>query len=338
MSTEASPRIATFRRYGAKLEITPLTLAEPKPKQLVIKVHSVSLNPIDFKRRDGATKLLIHDDFPAGICFDVAGFVEKVGSEVSEFKVGQRVCARSKHSGTLADFCIVDQDVTAHLPDNVSFVDAAALPLAGQTALQALRHGGLKEGDTIFISGGAGGVGSYALQLAKHVFKARKVVTSCSESKIEFCKSLGADECIDYHKSNPYKAPDEPYDMVFDTVGDARKMGGKMIKPGRSVVSVAALPEPGAFDRIGMSIPLPLRLVLHVASVREKWGASPGTYQYVFLKPTSQDLTELVGYLSSGTLRSCIDSEFDGIEKSNEAFDRIETGRAKGKVIINVRK
>jgi alcohol dehydrogenase len=329
-------KIVTFAKYGAPLEVTPLKLRELKPRQILIKVYASSLNPIDFKRKHGATKMLIKDEFPAGVCFDVSGLVEKVGSEITDYSVGQRVCARSRHSGTLADFCIVDEDVTSHLPDNVSFVDAAALPLAGQTALQSLRQGGLKEGETVFISGGAGGVGTYAVQLAKHVFKAGKVVTTCSASKMDFCKSLGADECIDYTKGNPYHSA-TPYDVVFDTVGDARKMGGSLIKPGKFVISVASTPDAGGFDRINMPLPFVLRGILSVISLREKWGASPGIYRYVFLLPNAKDLTELVGYLSEGKIKSVIDSVFTGLDASKEAFERIETNRAKGKVVVSVR-
>ena len=331
-------KAVTFAKYGAPLEITPLKLGELHPKQLLIKVFASSLNPVDYKRRDGMTRMIIKDEFPAMICFDVAGVVEKIGAEVQNFKVGQRICARSLKSGALADFCIVDEDVTAHIPDSVNFIEAAALPLAGLTALQSLRQGNLKKGDTIFISGGAGGVGTYAIQLAKHVFQASKVVTTCSAAKADFCQSLGADVCIDYTKVDPYSAAHGPFDMCFDTVGDARKMGGSLIKHGGHVVSVAAIPDPGAFDRIGRDTPFFLRAALAVASIRERWGASPGKYFYVLLQPNAKDLTELVGYMQQGKLKSMIDSVFEGIDKSTEAFNRLETGRAKGKVVVSIRK
>ena len=331
-------KAVTFAKYGAPLEVTPLVLRELKPNQLIIKVYASSLNPVDFKRKKGYTKMLMKDHFPAMICFDVAGTVEKIGADVKEFTVGQRVCARSRDSGTLAEFCIVDEDVTAHLPESIDFIKAAAVPLAAQTALQSLRQGKLQKGQTIFISGGAGGVGTYAIQLAKHVFGASKVVTTCSAAKTEFCKSLGADECIDYTKEDPYHAKNGPYDVCFDTVGDARKMGGAMIKPGGFVISVASVPDPGTFDRIGKETPFLLRLGLTIGSIRERWGASPGTYFYLLLNPNAEDLTALVGYMKDGKMISCIDSVFDGLEKGADAFERLETGRAKGKVVVSVRK
>jgi len=334
-----STKAIIFKHYKDVLQVGTFNLRPLKPKQILVKVYSASLNPIDVIRRDGGIKMLQKDEFPAGICFDAAGIVEQVGADVSRFTVGDRIVSRSRHAGTLAEFCIVDEDVSANLPENISFNDAAALPLAGQTALQALVRGGLAEGQTIFISGGAGGVGTYTIQLAKHVFKASRVVVTCSESKAGLCKSLGADEVIDYHKGNPYKTGAEKgaFDLVFDTVGEAAKMGGPLIKPGKFVISIASMPESGAFDRSGTPIPFFLRAILSVLSFRTKWSASPGVYNYVMLKPNQEDLTKLVGYMRDGTIRSVIDSTFDGLEKGPEAFKRLETGRAKGKVIVVVR-
>ena len=332
-------KAVTFAKYNAPLEVTTINLPEElKPNKILIKVYSSSFNPLDYKRHEGKTKILIKDTFPAGICYDVAGEIVKVGSEVKNFTVGQRVCARSKAPGTLAEFCIVDDFVTAALPDNLSFVDGAALPLAGQTALQSLRAGNLKAGDSIFISGGAGGVGTYAIQLAKHVFGASRVVVTCSGAKIEFCKSLGADECIDYTKVNPYTQKLGKFDMMFDTVGEAKKMGGEMIKPGGFVISVGAMPDPDSFkESTGKDVGFFLKLIFRFMSSSERSAAHPGKYRYVWLNPNSKDLEELVGYLSEKKIVSCVDQVFEGLESAKEAFDRIKTGRAKGKVIVNVR-
>lgn len=332
-------RVASFAAYRAPVVVIPLKLKELKPKQLIIKVYSASINPVDFKRLDGMLSMLVKEEFPAGLCYDAAGIVEKVGSEVTEFKVGDRVCTRSLQGGTLADYCIADENVTVHLPASISYVDGAALPLAGQTALQSLRDGNLKEGQSILISGGAGGVGTYALQLAKFVFKAARVVTTCSSGKMDFCKSLGADECIDYTKENPFNAAKfGTFDMVYDTTGEAKKMGGSLIKPGGIVVSVASIPDPEAFQRVNRPSPgLLIKTLLFFGSMRERWAASPGVYHYLMLTPNSKDLAELVGYLSEGKIKSCIDIVYDGLDKSAEAMDRSRSGRAKGKIIVNVR-
>lgn len=331
-----STKAVTFDTYGGPLSVGTLKLRALKPKQILVKVFSVSLNPIDYKRKDGMTKLIIKDEFPAGVCFDVAGTVESVGAEVTTFKVGDRLCARSLKSGTLAEYCIVDESVSAKIPDNVSYNDAAALPLAGMTAYQSLLRGGLKEGDSVFIAGGSGGVGMFAVQLAKKVFKAGRVVSTCSGPKVDFVRSLGADEVLDYTKCNPYKDAKGPFDLVFDTVGDAAKMGGHLIKPGNFVISVAALPESGAFDRIGRPIPFFLRVALSVVYLRYKFAVSPGVYNYVFLNPNSEDLTKLINLVSDGTLKVELDSTYNGLEQGAEAFKRLETGRAKGKVVVVV--
>ena len=175
---DTTTRAVVFTKYGGPLTVQEVKLPQLKPKQILIKVYSASLNPIDYKRRDGKTRMVIKDKFPALICFDAAGIVEKVGTEVSAFKVGDRIAARCRRSGALAEFCIADEDVCAKMPDNVTYNDGAGIPLAGQTAYQSLLRGGLKEGDSIFISGGAGGVGVFAVQLAKKVFKASRVVTT----------------------------------------------------------------------------------------------------------------------------------------------------------------
>jgi len=330
-------RAVTFAKYKGPLQYGPLKLAELKPNQLLIKTYSVSTNPIDFKRWDGALKMIVKEKFPTGICFDVAGVVEKVGDQVKGYSVGERVLARLRQSGALADYCIADDSVTTHLPDNVSFDEGAALPLAGQTALQALRAGNLKEGQSILISGGAGGVGTYALQLAKFVFKAGRVVTTCSGGKIEFCKALGADECLDYTKGNPFDPKIGTFDVILDTAGETLKMGGPLIKDGSRVVTVSNLPDPAAFARANIKLNFFVKAFLKFATSKFRKAAAPGVYYPVFLNPNSKDLEELVGYLSEGKVKSIIDSVFEGLDKGGEALDRMRSGRAKGKIIVHVR-
>jgi len=326
-----------FTKYGGPLSVGELKLPALKPKQILIKVSAASLNPVDYKRRDGGLKMLMKEHFPAAICFDCSGVVEQIGSEISKFAVGDRVCVRLRQSGSLAEYCIADEDVTAKMPDGVSFIDGAALPLAALTAYQCLLRGGLKEGESVFIAGGSGGVGNFAVQLAKHVFKAGRVVTTCSGGKADFCRGLGADEIVDYTKGNPYKAAQGPFDLVLDTVGDAAQMGGRLIKPGRFVVSIAALPDTEGFDRVGMPIPGLLRPVLAVGAMWNKWKTSPGVYSYVWMEPNAEHLQKLVNLVGDGTIKVNIDSTFEGMEKASDAFAKLESGHAKGKVVIVVR-
>lgn len=330
-----------FEKYHGPFKVGTLQLKPLKPKQLLIKVYACSLNAMDVKRHHGQTKFITLEKLPTGSCYDVSGIVEQVGSEVTQFAVGDRVCAMADmpDAGTMAEFCIVNEPYSAKIPSNVSFVDAAGLPMAAMTAYQALALGKLAEGQSVFIAGGAGGVGTFTIQLAKRVFKAGRVVVTCSSAKAEFCKSLGADEIIDYTKGDPYKEGRSkgPFDVVLDNVGDAAKMGGALIKPGHVVVSVVAFPETGAFDRIGMPIPFWLRGIISLGSIRYKWAASPGIYKFLFMNMNSAELSKLLGYLSDGTLKTIVDTKYQGLEKGADAFAQLATGRAKGKIILEVR-
>ncbi|KAH9258965.1 hypothetical protein BASA81_002585 [Batrachochytrium salamandrivorans] len=334
-STTVQGQAVTFDKYGGPLKLSPLQLKALEENEILVRVHAASVNPIDFKRAAGMTKMFITDTLPnAKVCFDVAGVV--VQSTSPKFKAGDRIVARSKESGTMADYCVVTEDVTVHLPEAVSFVDAAAVPLAGQTALQAFQLGGFKEGQSVLISGGAGGVGTYALQLAKHVFKASRVVTSCSGKKIDYCKSLGADECLDYTTSK-YSSLQSggKFDFIFDTVGTAQEMcSAKLIKPGGKIVSIASIPDSGIFTRAGMPSGVVLRGALHVLSTRLRWTASPGEYLGLFLRPNAKDLGDLVGYLEDGRLRSPIETVYQGLDKAPEAFDKLKQGRVQGKLVV----
>lgn len=331
----------TFEKYNGPLTLTSTSIPGLSPTQVLIAVKACSINPIDYKRYHGDTAMILKDTFPAPIGYDIAGVVEQIGARVEKFKIGERVFVRSELPGALAEKAVVEQEELSSLPDKVGFVDAAAIPLAGMTALQALRAGGILKGCTVFVSGGAGGVGTYAVQLAKHVFQASRVVTTCSGPKVEFCKSIGADGVVDYTKGNTYVAAQEQYgkfDVVFDTVGDASKMG-VLMKPGNKLVSVGSTPDPGSFERSGSkrySAGFALRSLLYLLSTRERWGASPGVYEYMWLNQNAKDLSELGEYLQDGRVKSIIDSTYVGLEKSEEALKHLATGRAKGKVVITL--
>ncbi len=210
--------------------------------------------------------------------------------------------------------------------------------------MQALRRAGLKEGERVFISGGAGGVGCFAIQIAKHVLRAAHVATSCSGAKAALCTGLGADEIFDYtkvkDKTHPFEElPPASFDVVFDCTGEAVELAC-LIKPGRMVVSVAHVPRHDTFDN-NPNWPRPnmaVRGVLWMLSrtARNAAEARGATYEYHSLIPSGADLDELARHVEAGRLRVVVDTKFVGLDSFKEAFARIESGRAAGKVIIAV--
>ncbi|PWA57837.1 2-methylene-furan-3-one reductase [Artemisia annua] len=217
-----------YDEYG-DVNVLKLSSDVPVPTinddQVLVKVVAAALNPVDFKRRQG---YIIATDSPFPIIpgHDLAGIVVKVGSNVKSLKEGdevygdvmERALAEPKQFGTLAEYVPVDEKLLALKPKNLDFLQAAAIPLAIETAYEGLERAGFSEGKSILVMNGAGGVGSFAIQLAKHVFGASKVAATSSTGKIELLKSLGADVAIDYTKENFEELPDK-YDVVYDCVG-----------------------------------------------------------------------------------------------------------------------
>lgn len=297
-------------------------------------MNGTSLNPVDYKIREGHLKMLMSVDFPSGLGFDAAGDVVAVGSGVSRFAPGDRVMTRSRTQGTLAEYCIVDEDVASKIPDKIDYIQAAALPLAGQTALQSLRRAKLAEGESILICGAAGGVGTYIVQLARHVFKAARVVATASPPKFGFVQSLGATECVDYKDKAAIQALGK-FDVVFDCAGDAAAVGG-LIKPGRLVVSISSAPDADALARAGMPQNFLMRSLLWIGSTKERFAAyqAGGTYEFLWMNPIAADLDFLGDKMAQGLIKSVVDSEFHGLDKTAEAFTKLEKGTASGKIVV----
>ncbi|KVI05644.1 Alcohol dehydrogenase, C-terminal, partial [Cynara cardunculus var. scolymus] len=207
--------------------VTDVAVPEINDDQVLVKVVAAALNPIDFKRRHGFLKAS-DSPFPIVPGFDIAGVVVKVGSQVKGLKEGDEVygdvnatgASGPKQFGTLAEYTAVEERLLALKPKNLDFVQAAALPLAIETAYEGLERAGFCEGKSILVLNGAGGVGSFVIQLAKHVYGASKVAATSSTGKIELLKSLGVDVAIDYTKDNFEDLPDK-YDVVYDAIADS---------------------------------------------------------------------------------------------------------------------
>ena len=334
--------MSTFRRveysaYGGrdKLHVATAAMLTPeRPTDVVVRVAACSLNPVDYKIRNGAMRMVKGQAFPAGIGYDAAGEVVSVGASVTKWKVGDRVVLRSKTANTVGEYAVAGEDVVAYAPrpDKADAAHAAAIPLAGMTALQALRRAGCKPGDRVLITGASGGVGHFAVQLAKRVFKASHVTATASPKKFDFVTSLGADEVVDY-KDKAKLLGLAQFDVVFDAAGEAVTVA-PLLKPGRTVVSVAATPDnfPGANMLIAAA--------MWFMSRHERNAAAKAQCDYTFmwLNPNTTDLTELVAHVNEGVLTPHVDVVVDGLDKFDDAFERIESGHATGKVVIAVQR
>ncbi|KAI3733506.1 hypothetical protein L6452_12949 [Arctium lappa] len=288
--------------------VADVAVPEITDDQVLVRVVAAALNPIDFKRRLGFLKAS-DSPFPIIPGFDIAGVVVKVGSQVKGLKEGDEVygdvnatgATGPKQFGTLAEYTAVEERLLALKPKNLDFVQAAALPLAMETAYEGLERAGFCEGKSILVLNGAGGVGSFVIQLAKHVYGASKVAATSSTGKLELLKSLGADVAIDYTKENFEDLPDK-YDVVYDAIGQAEK-------------AVKAVNERGLVVSIADSVSPP-----HIS---------------FFLTSDGSILTKLSPYLESGKVKPVLDPKTPfPFDKVIEAYTYLESHRATGKVVI----
>jgi alcohol dehydrogenase len=303
------------------------------PRDVLIDVRAASLNPIDFKVREGKTKLVLKTSFPIGLGCDVAGVVSKVGTEVKGFRPGDEVCARLEENrmGGLAEKVAADEYVVARKPKNISFAEAAALPLTGLTALQALRDKAkLQPGQHVLIHAGAGGVGTMAIQIAKMM--GLRVSTTASTKNADLVRSLGADDVIDYTKED-VAARARGVDAVFDTLGDASELTSlQLVRPGGVVVGVSGLPDS---EFASKRLPFFVRPIIWLATMkRRRVAARTGArFEYLFMHPNGAELSELGAWVEEGRLRPVLHRTYPFAE-IKEAFAELERGRARGKIAV----
>ncbi|KAJ5830832.1 uncharacterized protein N7525_009085 [Penicillium rubens] len=316
------------------------------PKDVVIKVHAASINPIDVKKADGMLKLAAKDTFPYKIGYDCAGIVTEIGSDVNKFQVGDEVYTRLPE--------ISREKYISLKPPSLSFEDAASIPLAAMTALQALRkYKGDLAGKTVFVPAGLSGTGLFACQLAKNVFHAGKVITTVSTTKVEKVKELlgegTVDEIIDYTKSDPRKVIESrSVDFLFDTVGSAMEYLCLMKPQSGCIVSVATMPSGNQLQESSIldlpqnrGIPIALRMGLNAFDcVRKLRAWRYGVeYSYMFLESSGQDLDELRSHVEEHRLRTVIGNtvELSDIEAVRSACQIVYSGKGGlGKVVVKV--
>ena len=307
----------------------------PGPRDILVQVRAAGLNPVDFKFRQGKLRAIQRPKLPLVLGNELAGEVIAVGHDVKRFRVGDRVFARvaKDRGGAFAEQACVDEDDAARMPRNLDFTAAAAVPLAGLTALQALRDElGVKPRQKVLISGGAGGVGTFAIQIAKWL--GADVTTTASKLGEALVRSLGCDEVIDYTLQDISSAEGR-FDAGFDLIGGKTlDQMFKIMKPGTKIVSVAALPEPQTAIRdLGGRRGLAFVFWLISYGIRSRARRAGISYRYLFMHASGSELAELAGLVEQGKLKATLDRTYP-FEKIAEALDYVESGRAKGKVVV----
>lgn len=323
-----------IHRYGGPdvAQIEDVLAPAVHQRDVLITVRAASLNPIDFKLRDGKVKFVAKPALPTTLGCDVAGIVAAVGPRVTRWKPGDEVFARLEKGrmGGLAEQVATDENVIAAKPAKLSFEEAAAIPLAGLTALQALREeANVQPGQRVLIHAGAGGVGSLAIQIARRL--GAHVLATGSTRNLELIRSLGAHEAVDYTTGAVDELRD--LDVVFDTLGgdsEVRSLG--QVKRGGIVVGVSGLPD-GEFARASM--PAFIRPVIWLATGRRRRAAkrAGAEFRYLFMRPDGAQLAELASWVEDGSLRPLIHKTYPFAEV-REAFAELERGRARGKIVV----
>jgi NADPH:quinone reductase-like Zn-dependent oxidoreductase len=309
----------------------------PRPRDILVEVRAAGLNPVDFKFRQGKLRAIHRPKLPLVLGNELAGEVVAVGGEVTRFRVGDRVFARvaKDRAGAFAEQACVDEDDAAHMPRNLDFAAAAAVPLAGLTALQALRDElRVKPGQKLFISGGAGGVGTFAIQIAKWL--GADVTTTASKRGEALVRSLGCDEVIDYTIQD-ISSEKGRFDAGFDLIGGKTlEQMFEIMKPGARIVSVAALPEPQTAIRdLGGRRALAAIFWLISYGIRSRARRAGVGYRYLFMHPSGSDLALLAELIEHGKLKAIVDRTCP-FAKIAEALAYVESGRAKGKVVVGM--
>ena len=302
-----------------KLKLAEVPTPTPAADEILIKIKSTGVNPVDWKIREGLLKERLPHDLPLIPGWDAAGIVAAVGSKVTQFKVGDEVFAYCRKPtvkwGTYAEYTCVQADYAAFKPKNISFAQAASIPLSGLTAWQALIDlAQVKAGQTVLIHAGAGGVGSLAIQFGKNA--GAKVITTASQRNHDYVKSLGADIAIDYQKENVASrvkalAPNG-VDVVYDTLGgDTYRASFPLIKPKGCIVSILEQPDTALAAKFDVKA------------------------LYLFVSPNGRELQQISDLISKGKVKPPEILQMP-LKQAGEAQEQVRTGHIRGKIVLTI--
>jgi NADPH:quinone reductase-like Zn-dependent oxidoreductase len=324
-----------YKKKGA-LRLADMPEPDLQEDDVLVRIHATSVNPLDFKIRDGQFKSLLPYSTPFILGHDVAGTIVRIGLRVKRFKVGDEVYARPRDHriGTFAEFIAIDEADVALKPTNLSMVEAASIPLVGLTGWQALVEvGKVKRGQKVFIQAGSGGVGAFAIQLAKHL--GATVATTTGATNFELVKNLGADVVIDY-KTQDFEKLLSGYDLALNSQ-DAKTLEKSLsvLKPGGQLISISGPPDPAFAQALGLNLFLKAVFRLLSWRVRKKAERLDVGYAFLFMRADGRQLGDITSLIEAGAIRPVVDKVFPFL-KTGDAVAYVETGRAKGKVVIQL--
>ena len=329
-----------LNRYGKQstLQFADVAMPTVTPDDVLIEVHSAGVNALDLLIKNGDFKLFLPYKTPFTLGHDVAGVITQVGANVTAFKVGDEVYARPSdhHIGTFAQYIAVATNDVALKPANLNMTQAASIPLVGLTVWQALVEvAKVQKGQKVFIQAGAGGVGTFAIQLAKHL--GATVATTVSAGSIDLVKRLGADVVIDY-KTEDFAEKLHDYDVVLNSTKDpdALDKSLRVLKSGGQLISLVGPPTAEFSEKLGL--PWYLRLVTQLlsAGIKRKAKKRSISFTFLFMRADGKQLKHITQLIESGVIQPVVDKVFS-FTQTNEALAYVETGRAKGKVIVDVK-
>ncbi|GEN72722.1 NADP-dependent oxidoreductase [Chryseobacterium lathyri] len=327
-----------INRYKKDSALQLIDLPEPvvKENEVLVQIYAASVNLLDSKIKSGEFKLILPYKMPLILGHDVAGVITKVGSKVKSFKVGDEIYARVAdfHIGTFAEFISINEKDVALKPKNLTMEEAASIPLVGLTAWQALiTKSNIQAGQKVFIQAGSGGVGTFAIQLAKYL--GATVATTASEKSFELLKSLGADVLIDYKTQN-FEDILMDYDAVLNSQDNKTlEKSFNILKSKGKIISISGPPTPTFANEF--NLPWYIKLVTKLLSrkIRKKADKQNINYSFLFMKADGKQLAEITKLIEAGEIKPVIDKVFS-FENTNEAVKYVESGRAKGKVVIKM--
>ena len=329
----------TISRYSKTDELQLRDVPDPVvlDNDVLVEIHAASVNLLDSKIRSGEFKLFLPYKFPLILGHDVAGVITQVGANVRRFKVGDAVYARpvDHRIGAFAEFIAIHENDVARKPSNISMEEAASIPLVGLTAWQALvEKARLQKGQKVFIQAGSGGVGTFAIQLAKHL--GATVATTASAANADWLKGLGADVVVDY-KTQDFETLLRDYDVVLNSQ-DTKTLHKSVstLKAGGKLISISGPPDAQFATDAGL--PCLLKGVMRLLSYKIRKAAKLRqiNYAFLFMKAQGEQLQKITALIEAGAILPVVDKVFS-FDQTNEALAYVESGRAKGKVVIKVK-
>jgi len=334
-------RAFVVERYGDADAVRAGDVPDPQvgDDDVLVRIHAASVNPLDLKTRDGDFKLILPYRVPFVLGNDLAGVVVAVGTGVTRFAVGDEVYARPDKDriGTFAELIAIGQDDVAIKPATLTMAEAASIPVVALASWQALvERANVQAGQKVLVHAGSGGVGTIAIQLAKHL--GASVATTASTSNIDLVKGLGADVVVDYTKQ-AFETILHDYDLVLDTLGgDTLNRSLQVLKPGGKIISIVGPPDPAFAKELGANLIVKLAMTALSFRTRQRARRHHVTYSFLFMRASGDQLRELTSLIEAGTIRPVVDRVF-AFESTREALAYVEEGCATaGKVVIRMKR